>query len=231
MVETYVITGANRGIGLEMVSAALAKQIRTIAICRNPDKAVALNSLKARYGSLCEVAFADVCDASSLASIASQIEGSVDAVICNAGVMSARGGINDPGNTIDSIRSVMLTNVVGPFFTTRAFLEPLSLSNRPRVAVISSFMGSQQHTSSSAYFYRASKAGANNLVVTMSNELKARGITVAAYHPGWVKTDMGGQGADLTPRQSAVALLARLDELDMSKSGQFINYDGERLPF
>jgi NAD(P)-dependent dehydrogenase (short-subunit alcohol dehydrogenase family) len=230
MVETYVITGANRGIGLEMAREALAKKIRTIAICRNPEGLDALNSLKIKYGPLCEVAFADVCDAPSLDRVATKIEGVVDAIICNAGVMSVRGGINDEGNTIDSIQSVMLTNMVGPFFTTRAFLEPLSGSVKPRVAVISSFMGSQQHTGSSAYFYRASKAGANTLMVTMSNELRPRGIAVAAYHPGWVKTGMGGQDADLTPQKSASALIARFQELDMSKSGRFINYDGEYLP-
>ncbi|MFZ9990360.1 MAG: SDR family NAD(P)-dependent oxidoreductase, partial [Burkholderiaceae bacterium] len=109
-------------------------------------------------------------------------------------------------------------------------LTPLSRSSQPRIAIISSYMGSQQHTGSGAYFHRASKAGANNLMVTLTNELRDQGIAVAAYHPGWVQTDMGGASADLTPQESATALLARFEALDMAHTGCFINYDGTPLP-
>lgn len=229
MAETYLITGANRGIGLEMTRAALAQGHRVIAVCRNPSVAPELMALQERQEMLCEVVQADVCDAAALGAIAERIGYALDVVVCNAGAMSARGGVTDEGNTAPAIRDVLMTNMVGPFFTARAFLEPLGRSSKPRIAIISSYMGSQQHTGSGAYFYRASKAGANNLMVTLANELKAQGIAVAAYHPGWVQTDMGGSSADLTPQESATALLARFRALDLSQTGRFINYDGAPL--
>ncbi len=90
-------------------------------------------------------------------------------------------------------------------------------------------MGSQQHQGASAYFYRASKAGANNIMVTLANELKASGVTVASFHPGWVKTDMGGSNADITPVESAAGLLLRFQSLTLANTGSFINYDGKAL--
>jgi NAD(P)-dependent dehydrogenase (short-subunit alcohol dehydrogenase family) len=91
-------------------------------------------------------------------------------------------------------------------------------------------MGSQQHQGASAYFYRASKAGANNIMVTLANELKAEGITVASFHPGWVKTEMGGSGADITPKESASGLIKQFQALKISNTGSFLNYDGKSLP-
>ena len=230
MAETYLITGANRGIGVEMTRQALAQGHRVIAVCRHPDRAEALQSLRAEHTDNCQIHAADVCNAQALAGIATMIDTPLDVVVCNAGAMSARGGIDDAGNTAEAVAPVLMTNMVGPFFTARAFLEPLTRSQNPRIAIISSFMGSQQHQGAAAYFYRASKAGANNLMVTLANELKPKNIAVASYHPGWVQTDMGGPGADITPQESAKGLLARFQELGMASTGQFINYDGAPLP-
>ena len=91
-------------------------------------------------------------------------------------------------------------------------------------------MGSQQHSGAGAYFYRASKAGVNNIMVTLANELKTQGIAVASYHPGWVQTDMGGSAADITSAVSAKGLIERFGELNLAKTGQFFNYDGSQLP-
>jgi NAD(P)-dependent dehydrogenase (short-subunit alcohol dehydrogenase family) len=91
-------------------------------------------------------------------------------------------------------------------------------------------MGSQHHQGSNAYFYRASKAGANNLMVTLANELKADGIAVTSFHPGWVRTDMGGADADISPQESAAGLLAQFRGLTLKDSGAFLNYDGKSLP-
>ena len=230
MTDTYLVTGANRGIGLEMARGVLAAGDRLIAVCRTPSMSEALVTLAAAHADRFQMRVADVCDPDALAAVAREIDGSVDVVVCNAGAMSARGGVADDGNTAVSIAQVMMTNMAGPFFTARAFLGALDRSERPRIAIISSVMGSQQHTGSGAYFYRASKAGANNLMVTLANELQPRGVAVAAYHPGWVQTDMGGPSADLTPAQSATALLARFRTLDLSQTGRFMNYDGTPLP-
>jgi short-subunit dehydrogenase len=143
--------------------------------------------------------------------------------------MSARGGIADADNTAEAISQVLMTNMAGPFFTARAFLPQLRTSKRPRLAIISSYMGSQQHQGATTHFYRASKAGANNLMVTLSNELRSEGIVVTSFHPGWVRTDMGGEGADISPQESAAALLTRFRNLTLKQSGAFLNYDGKSL--
>jgi NAD(P)-dependent dehydrogenase (short-subunit alcohol dehydrogenase family) len=143
--------------------------------------------------------------------------------------MGAKGGMFDQQNTPNTILNILMTNVAGPFFTIRSFLEKLKTSKKPKIAIISSHMGSQQHGSSDAYFYRASKAAVNNLMVTFSRELHNYEIPVASFHPGWVRTDMGGSYASLSPEESAKALIKLILELNMKDSGNFFNYDGNNL--
>ena len=227
---TYLITGANRGIGLEMSRNVLLAGDRLMALCRHLDQAIELQTLIASSNGRGEVFQADVCDEKQLQDIANRTEGAVDVVVCNAGVMSARGGIHDAENNAASISNVLMTNIAGPFFTARAFLKQLKRSQDPKICIVSSLMGSQQHQGASAYFYRASKAGANNLMVTLTHELKAEGIAVASFHPGWVKTDMGGSHADISPTESATGLLTQFRALTLADSGSFLNYDGQLLP-
>ena len=230
MPDTYLITGANRGIGLEMARAVLAAGDRLIAVCRQPAEAMELRALIESSNGVGLMYGADACDAAALERIAEQIQGGIDVLVCNAGVMSARGGIEDADNTAEAISQVLMTNMAGPFFAARAFLSQLKISKRPRIAIISSYMGSQKHQGATTHFYRASKAGANNLMVTLSNELKADGIVVTSFHPGWVRTAMGGDGADISPEESAGSLLTRFRSLTLQQSGTFLNYDGKSLP-
>ena len=229
MTDTYLITGANRGIGLELARSVVTAGGRLIAVCRQPAKAVELNALCEQSKGAAVIYAADACDATALQRIAEQELGSIDVVVCNAGVMNAYGGVEDTDNTAESISQVLMTNMAGPFFTARAFLPHLKASPRPRIAIISSYMGSQHHQGTNAYFYRASKAGANNLMVTLSNELRSDGIVVTSFHPGWVRTDMGGAGADISPQESAAALLTQFRSLTLEQSGAFLNYDGKPL--
>jgi NAD(P)-dependent dehydrogenase (short-subunit alcohol dehydrogenase family) len=186
MTTTYLITGANRGIGLEMSRQILQSGDRLYAVCRHPEAATELNNLIQESKGRGQVFKSEACDEDSLAKIANEIVGSIDVLVCNAGVMSARGGLSDAANNASSVSTVLMTNTAGPFFAARAFHKNLKQSSAPRICIISSYMGSQQHQGASAYFYRASKAGANNIMVTLANELKADGITVASFHPGWV---------------------------------------------
>jgi len=230
MTTTYLITGANRGIGLEMSRQILQSGDRLYAVCRHPEAATELNNLIQESNGRGQLFKSDVCDEDVLANIADKIVGGIDVVVCNAGVMSARGGLGDPENSATSVSKVLMTNVAGPFFTARAFHKNLKQSSAPRICIISSYMGSQQHQGASAYFYRASKAGANNIMVTLANELKAEGITVVSFHPGWVQTEMGGSGADITPKESASGLIQQFQGLKISNTGTFLNYDGKTLP-
>ena len=230
MPTTYLITGANRGIGLDMSRQILESGDRLYAVCRNPETATELNKFVQESNGRGQIFKSDACDEIALANIANAIVGGIDVLVCNAGVMSARGGLSDAENNAASVSTVLMTNTAGPFFAARAFHKNLKLSSAPRICIISSYMGSQQHQGASAYFYRASKAGANNIMVTLANELKSEGITVASFHPGWVKTEMGGSGADITPQQSASGLIQQFQALKIANTGAFINYDGKALP-
>lgn len=230
MPTTYLITGANRGIGLEMSRQILESGDRLYAVCRNPETATELTKFVHDSNGRGRIFKSDACDEEALANIANAIDGGIDVLVCNAGVMSARGGLSDSANNATSVSTVLMTNTAGPFFAARAFHKNLKLSSAPRICIISSYMGSQQHQGASAYFYRASKAGANNIMVTLANELKSEGITVASFHPGWVRTEMGGSGADIAPHESASGLIQQFQTLKIANTGAFLNYNGKLLP-
>lgn len=237
-----LITGANRGIGLEMTRQAAQRGDRVIAACRHPDDAADLQKLAAEDGLQIDIIGMDVADDSAVAAAASQIAssitGALDLVVANAGQMNARGGLQDPGHTQDNIAASLMTNVAGVFFTARHFVPHLraaasngGTNNVAKLAVISSQMGSSTRAGISAPIYRASKAAATNLARSLSMELAADNIAVGAWHPGWVQTDMGGSEAAITPQTSAAGLLSRFDALSMQTSGVFEDYAGTPHPF
>ena len=227
---TILITGANRGIGLALATLALKRGDKVIAGCRNLGSAPELSALQKNYSEHCSIIELDVVDEQSLESAASSLREPLDLLVCNAGVQNGYSGMHGEENTMAAFEKVLVTNVASPFFTTRAFLPHLrESSGAAKVAVISSLMGSQAHMAANAYAYRASKAGANNIAVTLSHELASENIAVATYHPGWVRTDMGGPNGDISPAESAAGLLDRFDELSMEQSGLFINYNGDKL--
>ena len=233
MSKRILITGANRGVGLALVQLLANTAAHVYAGCRQPGSADALQQL-ARSTANVSVLSLDVTDAESLKQASAAVEGAVDLLVCNAGVLNGYSGLSGSENALTpeamaTFASVLTTNIAGPFFTVQAFLPHLRLSDSAGVAIISSHMGSQQHDAANAYAYRSSKAGVNNIMVTLSHELAEEGISVAAYHPGWVRTDMGGASAHLSVEQSAEALIQRFEELGMALNGQFINYDGTTL--
>ena len=233
MSKRILITGANRGVGLALVHLLAKTAGHVYAGCRQPKSAEALQQL-ARSSDNVSVIGLDVTDAESLKQASAAVMGVIDLLVCNAGVLNGYGGLQGSENELTSeamatFAGVLSTNIAGPFFTVQAFLPHLRLSGSAGVAIISSHMGSQQHDAANAYAYRSSKAGVNNIMVTLSHELAQEKIAVAAYHPGWVRTDMGGASAHLSVEQSAEALAQRFAELNMALNGQFINYDGSAL--
>ena len=242
-----LITGANRGIGLEMTRQAAQRGDSVIAACRNPDTASNLQRLAGEVGLQISIVGMDVANDSSVAAAASSISntitGALDLVVANAGHLNARGGLQDPEHTQGNIAATLMTNVAGVFFTARHFLPHLRAAalngstsldgsaSLARLAVISSQMGSSTRAGISAPIYRASKAAANNLARSLSLELAPDNIAVGAWHPGWVQTDMGGSEAAITPQTSAAGLLSRFDSLSMQTSGVFEDYAGTPHPF
>ena len=237
MTQRILITGANRGIGLEMTRQALARGDNVIAACRAPDKAAALDELAAAHSDALTIIGLEARTEASVQAAAAMTT-PLDLVVANAGTMNARGGLTDAGHTEENISDSLMTNIAGVFFTARHFLANLQAGAEsraagiiPRIAVMSSQMGSTERAGTNAPIYRATKAAATNLARSMALELAEHGIAVGAYHPGWVQTDMGGAGAAITTEVSAAGLLRRFDTLTMATSGVFETYKGEPLPF
>jgi NAD(P)-dependent dehydrogenase (short-subunit alcohol dehydrogenase family) len=230
MPKTTLITGANRGIGLALTRLAMERGDRVLAAARRPGEAPALADL-ARKNANVSVLNIDVTDPEEMAAAAAREKTPVDLLICNAGQYIARGGIDDPEYTYDAWHTVMMTNVAGIFFTVRAFLPRLLKARTAKIAIVSSIMASSERAPGGAYIYRASKAAATNLARNLAVDLKPQGIAVGAYHPGWVRTDMGGAKAAIDVEESAKGLMQRFDALSLATTGVFEDYRGEAIPF
>ena len=231
MPKTTLITGANRGIGLAMARLATKRGDLVLAAARRPGAALALADLARRNRNI-SVLNLDVTDPEEMAAAAAAIEDApIDLLICNAGQYLARGGLDDPEYTFDAWQTMMMTNVAGIFFTVRAFISRLEQAAEPKIAIVSSIMASSEQAPGGSYIYRASKAAATNLARNLAVDLKARGIAVGAYHPGWVRTDMGGSSATVDVEESASGLMQRFDALSLATTGVFEDYRGEAIPF
>lgn len=218
-----LITGASRGIGREMALRMAARGDHVRACAREVAAAPS--------GANISPVALDVTDDGSLAALASGLEGaSLDLLVCNAGALAGRGGVDDPAYDRAAFDNVLAVNVTGVFLTIRACLPAIRRA-KGKIAVISSQMGSSERAKGNAYLYRASKAAATNLAVALSKELAGEGIAVGAYHPGWVRTDMGGAGADISVEESAAGLIGRFDALSLATTGCFEFYSGEAIPF
>ena len=156
---------------------------------------------------------------------------SIDILVCNAGAFDSYDGLQDPAHNTATIETVLMTNIAGVFMTARSFLPHLLDRTPGKIAVISSIMGSQELANSNAPIYRASKAAATNLARSIAVELAPKAVAVGAFHPGWVRTDMGGPEASVSPRDSAAGLSQRFDALSLDRTGVFEDYLGNSLPF
>lgn len=211
---TTLITGANRGIG-----RALFDHYRTAG-----ETVIGTSRTAAP-----EFATLDVTDAAAQKALGQGID-SLDLLICNAGVYPDRGQRLDDGYAPDLWAQGFATNVTGVFLTIQALLPSLRRAGG-KIAIISSRMGSDTRAPGGSYIYRASKAAALNLGRNLATDLKPQGIAVGIYHPGWVQTDMGGAGADITEAQSAQGLSARFNALSLATTGCFETWDGQAHPF
>ncbi|MFO7609878.1 MAG: SDR family oxidoreductase [Candidatus Krumholzibacteriia bacterium] len=223
--RTVLVTGANRGLGLEFARQLTGAGATVIGTARDPAAAGELAALGARVEPL------DVTDAASVATLARSLQGvKLDALLNNAGYFGHRGGIAelDP----ETARREFEVNALGPLRVTRALLPNLRLGTAKLVMNVSSGMGSLEGAGSGgAAGYRASKAALNMLTVVLAAELKDEGFVCVAMSPGWVRTDMGGSGASLAPAESVAGILAVLGGLGPQDTGRFLNHDGTELPW
>ena len=221
--ETIVITGANRGIGLGLTRCFANAGHHVIAACRQPDTAEALRAIK---GSV-EVRKLDVGDAESVAAFVRHLgERSVDVLINNAGIMGRTAqGIADMDYAAWS--RTFEINTLAPFRLATQLLPNLKKAVRPRVITVSSQMGAfGLEMGAGMYAYRSSKSAVSKVMQVLALELRPDNIIVCPVHPGWVQTDMGGPNAQITVEQSAAGLFNLVTGLTMAESGRFWTWDG-----
>ena len=218
---TTVITGSNRGIGLELCRQASARGDRVIALCRQGSPGLAELNVRVIEG-------VDVGSDLCMQTLPSQLHGErVNILINNAGVLSRQS--LDTLN-LDEIRHQFEINSLGPIRVTRALLP--NLQPGCKVAIVTSRMGSiSDNTSGGHYGYRMSKAAVNMAGASLAHDLKSKDIAVVLLHPGYVSTDMTDYSGSVQPEESVRGLLARIDELDVGTTGSFRHMNGETLPW
>ncbi len=215
---TILITGANRGIGL--------------ALKRGYEAAGETVMGTRRSGAAASWLQVDVTDPASIGAMGQAMAGRpIDLLVCNAGVYADKGQTLATGYPAQMWADTFATNVTGVFLTIQSLLPNLRLAQSAKIAIISSQMASDTRAPGGSYIYRASKAAALNLGRNLAADLKSDGIAVGIYHPGWVQTDMGGGGADITPEAAAKGLMQRFADLSVATTGCFQTWDGRDHPY
>lgn len=218
--SNVLITGGNRGIGLELCKQFAARGDSVIAACRKASKELEATGAEVHAG-------VEVTDDASVDVLAKALDGrSVDILVNCAGILT-RETLEDLG--IDRIRQQFEVNAIGPLRLTAALRG--NLTKGSKVAIITSRMGSiEDNTSGSRYGYRMSKAAVNMAGRSLAHDLKEKGIAVFLLHPGMVATEMTGRQG-IPPEEAAQGLIARIDELGMENTGTFRHANGETLPW
>ena len=223
---TVLVTGANRGIGLELVRQLREQGREVIGTSRDLAQA---NDLYGIDGA--RVMQLDVTDDVSVANLAEDLKDEkIELLINNAGIGSLA-PISITELDFDDMKMTFDVNSLGPMRVTRALLPNILASDAKKVVQMSSILGSIGFTRGGFYSYRASKAALNILNSSFATDLKDMGVTSIVMHPGWVETRIGGPGADITDRVSVAGMLYVIDGLVIEQTGQFIDYQGNNLPW
>jgi NAD(P)-dependent dehydrogenase (short-subunit alcohol dehydrogenase family) len=227
-----LITGANRGLGLEFARQYLADGWQVYAACRDPSSASELGRLADTSDHKLRIMALDVTDPASVKAAAAKLDGqAIDLLLNNAGVMGVR------GQTIGHIdyeawAKVLDANTMGPMRVSEAFVDHVARSERKLIVTLTSGMGSlSDNTSGGSIAYRSSKAAVNMVMRSLAIDLASRGITCVVVNPGWVQTDMGGPHATLAPAESVARLRDLIETLGPAQSGKFFNHDGREYPW
>lgn len=222
---TVLITGANRGLGLEFARQYEEAGWHVIGTARKPDSATDLRQLGVKVLQL------DVTDEGSVAQLAEDLEGKpIDMLINNAGILPMQDNL--PSVSVDTVERILDVNTLGPLRVTQALLPNLLTGDRKTIVNISSGLGSIARNESGRFYgYRESKSALNMFSRTLAAELRSDGFIVVAMDPGWVQTDMGGPNATLTPSQSISGMRSVIDSLTVEDSGTYRRHDGATVPW
>lgn len=238
--STALITGANRGLGLEFVRRLSLMGWRVLATCRSPEQAGALRRIAAEPRQSVEVHPLDTADRGSIGALSAVLgDRAVDLLVCNAGASRMKEALTTgiEGQRIQDADDALWleafrTNAIGPLRVAAAFADRVAASERRLMVFMCTRMSvAGQNNSGAYYMYRTSKAALNVIVRNLSIELAPRGITCVALHPGWVRTDMGGPNADVSPEESVSAMLKILLDAKLSRKVQFLDYRGDTVPW
>jgi NAD(P)-dependent dehydrogenase (short-subunit alcohol dehydrogenase family) len=241
-VEHILITGSNRGIGLDLTRRyAMRDGTLVFATCRNPDAADELNQLAAAYPGRIHVIALDVTDQQSLEQSIKAIQAHtdrLDLLINNAGTFAGYVGSTDPRVSqfgaleVEPMLDMLRINSVAPVMVVQAYVELLRRGTNARIVNVSSDAGSiTLREGSGNLTYAASKAALNMLTRCLAGMLRRDGITVISLHPGWIQTDMGGPQARMTLEEAIPGVMQVIDNLTITDTSQFYNWDGKQIPW
>lgn len=225
-----LITGSNRGIGLEFVKQYAHQGHHILACCRTPDEAKELNQLHEQFPNHIQIHTLDVGNFEQIETLAEELYSTaIDVLISNAGIYLGQG--QSPGNiNYQDWQEIFQINTMASMKLTECFLPHLQNGNEKKIAFLTSKMGSMSdNTSGGSYLYRSSKAALNAVIRSLSFDLKALGISTVALHPGWVQTSMGGPNAWITAKESVAGMKKIIDGMTVEQSGGFIAYDGKLI--
>ena len=225
---TVLITGANRGLGLEFAKQYAADKYEIIACTRKINKKDDLHELQANFKNI-SIYKLDVANFSSIDQLAKSLKIPIDILINNAGIY--------PDSSIDDVDykawlNAFKINTLAAFKMTQAFLPHLKKGQLKKVASLTSKMGSiDDNSGGGEYLYRSSKTALNMVMKSLSIDLKPYNLALITLHPGWVRTDMGGPNGLIDADESVYGMKRQIDKLSIKTTGQFIAYDGKKIPW
>jgi NAD(P)-dependent dehydrogenase (short-subunit alcohol dehydrogenase family) len=230
---SILITGSNRGLGLEWARQYAQEEWRVYATCRHPAEAAELTKLAEQHPNV-SIYRLDVTRQDEIQGLAAELNNeSIDILVNNAGIyLEKYEDMAGSGLSYDDWLYTLLVNTLGPVRVTEAFTSHVVRSERRLMIAITSHMGSIAEIGSpGSYYYRSSKAALNAAMKGLSLELRAQGIGVLLLHPGWVQTRMGGPGAQITTSQSVTGMRALAESFKAADNGRFFRYNGTEIPW
>ncbi len=229
---TVLITGANRGLGLEFCRQYAEQDWHVIACSRNPDDAFDLNKLAGRHANI-QLEQLDVSEFEQIDALSGKLAAQpIDVLINNAGIYADNKSNGFGQLDYQAWTKSLVVNTEAPVKMAEAFLPQIKKSNKKLIVNISSLMGSiADNDSGGSIFYRSSKAALNAVMKSLAIELKDQSVGVLIFHPGWVKTDMGGPNGLINADQSITGMRALIENFSLDQSGSFVKYDGTPMPW